>query len=203
MADDHPRVEITSRAELRSWLQRNHATAGSIWLVTWKKSAGDRHVPYSDVVDEALCFGWIDSLPRNLDAERTMLRLSPRKAGSAWSGVNKKKIERLEAEGRMTKAGLAAIARAKADGSWSSLDSIADLVPPPDLARALRSTPGAQRHFDAFPPSVRRAILEWITQAKTPETRARRVAETARLAADNIRANHARQPKSAGKPKSP
>jgi uncharacterized protein YdeI (YjbR/CyaY-like superfamily) len=203
MADDHPRVEVASRAALRTWLQRNHTRTTSIWLVTWKKSAGERHVPYSTVVDEALCFGWIDSLPRKLDAERSMVRLSPRKPGSAWSAVNKAKIERLMAEGRMAKAGLAAIERAKADGSWSLLDSIATLAPPPDLAKALAATPRARQHFDAFPPSVRRAILEWITQAKTPETRARRIAETARLAADNIRANHPRQPKSAGRPRSP
>lgn len=203
MADDHPRVEVASRAELRAWLQRNHTRTTSIWLVTWKKAAGARHVPYSDVVDEALCFGWIDSLPRKLDTDRTMLRLSPRKPGSAWSAVNKTKIERLLAEDRMTKAGLAAIDRAKADGSWSRLDSIATLSPPPDLAKTLAANPAAKLNFDAFPPSVRRAILEWITQAKTPETRARRIAETATLAADNIRANHPRQPKSATAAKAP
>ena len=197
MVDDHPRVEVTSRAELRAWLQQNHTRTTSIWLVTWKKAAGTRHVRYSDVVDEALCFGWIDSLPRKLDADRTMVRLSPRKPGSAWSAVNKAKIERLEAEGRMTKAGLAAIDRAKADGSWSRLDSIATLSPPPGLAKALAAAPASELNFEAFPPSVRRAILEWITQAKTAETRARRVGETARLATENIRANHKRQPKSA------
>ena len=203
MAGDHPRVEVASRAELRAWLQGNHTRTTSIWLVTWKKAAVARHVPYSDVVDEALCFGWIDSLPRKLDADRTMVRLSPRKPGSAWSAVNKTKIERLLADGRMTNAGLAAIDRAKADGSWSLLDSSATLSPPPDLAKALTADPAAKLNFDAFPPSVRRAILEWITQAKTPETRARRINETARLAADNIRANHPRQPKSAPAAKAP
>lgn len=197
MAEDHPRVEVASRTELRAWLQSNHTRTTSIWLVTWKKAAGARHAPYSDVVDEALCFGWIDSLPRKLDADRTMVRLSPRKPRSAWSAVNRTKIERLLTEGRTTKAGLAAIERAQADGSWSLLESIATLSPPPDLAKALAASPAAKRNFDAFPPSVRRAILEWITQAKTPETRARRIAETARLAVDNIRANHPRQPKSA------
>lgn len=199
MANDQPRVEVTSRAQLRAWLKRNHKSPTSIWLVTWKKSAGERHVPYGDIVDEALCFGWIDSLPRKLDAERTMVRLSPRKPGSAWSAVNKKKIELLELEGRMTKPGHDAIERAKADGSWTRLDAIATLAVPPDLAKALRSQPRAMRYFEAFPPSVRRAILEWITQAKTAGTRARRIAETARLAAENIRANHPRQPKSAGR----
>jgi len=199
MAGDHPRVEVASRAELRAWLQCNHTRTTSIWLVTWKKAAGARHVPYSDVVDEALCFGWIDSLPRKLDADRTMVRLSPRKPGSAWSAVNKSKLERLLAEGLVTKAGLAAMDGAMADGSWSRLDSIATLSPPPDLAKALAAFPAARLNFEAFPPSVRRAILEWITQAKTAETRARRVGETARLAAENIRANHRRQPKSAAR----
>lgn len=203
MADDHPKIEVASRAELRAWLERHHTRTSTIWLVTWKKSAGARHVPYSDVVDEALCFSWIDSLPRKLDANRTMVRLSPRKPGSAWSAVNKAKIERLQAEGRMRAAGLAAIDRAKADGSWSRLDSIATLAPPQDLAEALAANLGAKLNFDAFPPSARRAILEWITQAKTPETRSRRVVETVRLAADNIRANHPGQPKSAAPPKAP
>jgi uncharacterized protein YdeI (YjbR/CyaY-like superfamily) len=126
-----------------------------------------------------------------------MVRLSPRKPACAWSDLNTTKIKQLLAEGRMTKAGLAAIDRAKADGSWSRLDSIATLSPPPDLAKALAGNPAARLNFNALPPSVRRAVLEWIMQAKTPETRARRVAETARLATDNIRANHARQQKSA------
>jgi uncharacterized protein YdeI (YjbR/CyaY-like superfamily) len=199
MADDHPRVEVASCVERRASLQRNHTRTTGIWLVTWKKRLSHATLPYSDVVDEALCFGWIDSLPRKLDADRTMVRLSPRKPGSAWSAVNKAKIVRLEAEGGMTKAGLAAIEGAKADGSWSRLDSTSTLSPPPDLAKALAAVPAARLNFEAFPPSVRRAILEWITQAKTAETRARRVAETTRLAAENIRANHPRQPKSAAR----
>jgi uncharacterized protein YdeI (YjbR/CyaY-like superfamily) len=203
MPDDYPRVEVTSCAELRAWRQRINTRTTGIWLVTWKKSAGARNVPYSDAVDQALCIGWIDSLPRKLDADRTMVRLSPRKPASAWSDLNTTKIKQLLAEGRMTKVGLAAIDRAKADGSWSLLDSIATLSPPPDLAKALAGNPTARLNFNAFPQSVLRAILEWITQAKTPETRARRIAETARLAADNIRANHARQPKPAGPAKAP
>ena len=92
-------MEIRSRAELRRWLTENHAVSGTIWLVTYKKAQADMHVPYDDIVEEALCFGWVDSLPRALDAERTMLRLSPRKPGSAWSGLNKARIEKLAAAG--------------------------------------------------------------------------------------------------------
>lgn len=187
--DDVPRVEVTSLAELEAWLAANHATAGTIWLVTHKKSEGARHVPYADVVDAALAHGWIDSLPRKLDERRSMLRLSPRKPGSAWSAVNKAKVERLAAAGRLHPAGLAAIERAKADGSWSALDGVETLAPPDDLVAAFALHAGSAAAFEAFPKSVKRGILEWIAQAKTAATRGRRVEETARLAAEGRRAN--------------
>ncbi len=170
--------------------------AQSVWLVTWKKASGDRHVPYGDIVDEALCFGWIDSLPRKLDAARSMLLLSPRKRGSAWSAVNKARLERLAAAGLIHPAGQAAIDAARADGSWSRLDAVDALVVPPDLEDAFAARPGAAENFGRFPPSARRGILEWIVQARRPETRHRRVTETADLAQRNIRANQFRQPKS-------
>jgi uncharacterized protein YdeI (YjbR/CyaY-like superfamily) len=188
---DHPQVVVASRAELRDWLVAHHGQSGSIWLVTWKK--GDpRHIGYDPIVEEALCFGWIDSLPRKLDAARTMVRLSPRKPGSGWSAVNKARIDRLLAAGLMAPAGLAAIAAAKADGSWSRLDTAGALTEPDDLRAALAAIPGAAVHWAAFPPSARRAILEWIAQARMPATRARRIATSASEAAHNRRANQAR-----------
>lgn len=196
MAQDHPQVEVDSRAALRAWLVAHHQQPGSIWLVTWKK--GDpRYLGYDEIVEEALCFGWIDSLPRKLDEKRTMVRLSPRKPGSGWSAVNKARIEHLLAAGLMAPAGLAAIAAAKADGSWSRLDGAGALVEPADLQAALAAAPGAAGHWAAFPPSARRAILEWIAQARTPATRAKRIATTASEAAMNRRANQPRQPRSA------
>lgn len=196
-AGDHfTRIEIESRAQLRAWLTANHGQAQSVWLVTWKKASGDRHVPYGDIVDEALCFGWIDSLPRKLDVERSMLLLSPRKRGSAWSAVNKAKVERLGAAGLIHPAGQAIIDAAKADGSWTRLDAVDALVVPPELEAAFATRPGAAENFGRFPPSTRRGILEWIIQAKRPETRNRRITETADLAQRNIRANQFRQPKS-------
>lgn len=195
-ATEAPRVEVADRAELRAWLARHHAQAGSIWLVTGKKGAPG-YVSYQAIVEEALCFGWIDSLPRALDETRTMHLLSPRKPGSAWSKVNKAKADMLIAAGRMAAPGLAAIERAKSDGTWSKLDAVETLVVPDDLARALAAHPPAADRFDAFPRSSRRLILEWIAQARTPATRERRIEETARLAAENIRANHYRQPKRA------
>jgi len=188
--DDRLRVEVKSRAELHKWLAKNHARKEAIWLVTWKKGGPVPHLPWSEIVDEALCFGWIDSLPRKLDDARTMLLLSPRRAGSGWSAINKKKAEALIAAGRIAPPGLAAIARAKKDGSWTKLDAAHALEMPADLAASLAAAAPATANFTAFSPSSRRAILEWIGAAKKPETRAKRIAETAHLAQRNIKANH-------------
>ena len=188
MAHDFPRIVVASRAELRTWLAAHHTRTQSIWLVTWKK--GDpRHVPYGHIVEEALCFGWVDSLPRKLDAERSMLLLSPRRNGSAWSKANKARVERLIGEGLMTEAGLAKVEAAKQSGLWTKLDAVDALVVPADLAAALQGHAPARQHWDAFPRSVRRGILEWIEQAKRPETRSRRIQETASKAQRNERAN--------------
>jgi len=134
--DDRLRVEVKSRAELHKWLAKNHARKEAIWLVTWKKGGPVPHLPWPEIVDEALCFGWIDSLPRKLDESRTMLLLSPRRAGSGWSAINKKKAEALIAAGRIAPPGLAAIARAKKDGSWSKLDAANGSGPPRSRKRA-------------------------------------------------------------------
>lgn len=188
MATDHDIVEVRSRAELRAWLAANHDRSGSIWLASYKKHS-NWYLPYDAIVEEVLCFGWIDSQPRKLDADRSLLRLSPRKPGSGWSQVNKTRIERLLAEHLMTPAGLACIERAKADGSWQALDEAHAGTVPDDLAAAFAGHPGAAERFAGIPPSTRRAILEWITSARRVETRAARVEETARLAAQGIRAN--------------
>lgn len=188
MAQDHARIEIASRAELRQWLAANHEQTASIWLVTWKK--GDpRHLPYNDLVEEALCFGWVDSLPRKLDASRSMILLSPRRPGSAWSKPNKDRVARLIRDGLMTSAGLAKIEAAKRSGAWTKLDAVEALTVPDDLAAALRASPPAADHWEHFPRSVKRGILEWIEQAKRPETRAKRIAETATRATQGERAN--------------
>lgn len=183
-------MPIRTAAELRAWLEARHAQRESVWIVTAKKGSGLPHVPWSAVVDEALCYGWIDSLPRKLDENYTMLLLSPRKPGSGWSAVNKKKVDRLVAEGRLAERGLAAIERAKADGSWTLLDAAGALEEPPDLAEALAASPLARELFDRFPPSARRGILEWIAQAKKPETRVARIAKTVDMAARGEKANH-------------
>jgi uncharacterized protein YdeI (YjbR/CyaY-like superfamily) len=185
----HPKT----RAEWRKWLELHHTRTQGVWLISYKKTTGKPRFDYDEAVEEALCFGWIDSKPNKLDDERSMLWFAPRKAGTGWSKINKARAEKLIEAGTMTLAGLAKIDAAKEDGSWSALDTIEALEVPSDLAAALSANPIAQQHFDAFPRSVKRAILEWISTARKPETRAKRVEETARLAAENIRANQWRQ----------
>lgn len=185
---EFPQVEVTSRAQLRAWLAANHAQSESVWIIRYKKAAGGRHVSVRELVSEALCFGWIDSAVRKVDSDRTMNLLSPRRAGSGWSAVNKRLIEELQASGEMTEHGQRRIDEAKRDGSWSRLDAVDALTLPPDLAAALKGNKAAAGHFDAFPRSAKRGILEWIGNAKTEATRAKRIAETTRLAAKNIRA---------------
>jgi uncharacterized protein YdeI (YjbR/CyaY-like superfamily) len=175
--------------EWRAWLRRHHARDAGVWLVSYRKATGKPRVEYEAAVEEALAFGWIDSKPNTLDAERSMLWFAPRKPGTGWSRINKARVERLLAAGRMQPAGLAKVEAAKRDGSWARLDAVEALALPDDLVAALARYADARRHFDAFPRSTRRGILEWILNAKRPETRANRVEETARLAARNGRAN--------------
>lgn len=178
-----PRVAVRSRDELRDWLAENHGSSGTVWLVTWRKGS-PHHLPWPEIVRELICWGWVDSLPRKLDAERTMLRISPRDPGSAWSGVNKAHVEAARAEGRMTPAGEAAVEAAKANGMWEFLDEVERLEVPGDLAAALGA---ARPAWDAYPDSVKRGALEWIIAARRAGTRAARVAEVARSAAEGLR----------------
>jgi uncharacterized protein YdeI (YjbR/CyaY-like superfamily) len=190
--DDYARVEISSRTAWRKWLARHHAQQEAIWLVIFKKP-DLRYVAYEEIVEEALCFGWIDSLPRKLDDTRSMLLLAPRKATSAWSKLNKQRVEKLIARGLMQPAGIKLVEAAQKNGLWDKLNDVDELKLPDDLVKALSKNKSAQTHFEAFPRSVKRAILEWIVQAKKPETRAARILDTVVKAKDNIRANQWRQ----------
>ena len=182
-------VQPESRAAWRDWLAANHTRTEGLWLVYFKKASGKAHFTSDEAIEEALCFGWIDSKPARLDEERAMLWFAPRKPGSGWSRLNKERAARLIQDDLMTPAGMAKIEEAQTDGSWNALDDIENLVIPPDLDSALQAYPPARRHFEAFPRSVKRGILEWIASAKKPETRAKRITETAQLAQENLRAN--------------
>lgn len=186
-------VEARDRESWRAWLEANHRSSAGAWLVYQKKESGRPSVSYAEAVEEALCFGWIDSKPNAIDATSYKQWFSPRKPRSPWSRINKDRVERLLAAGRMTDAGMASIAEAQQNGSWTSYEVVETLRLPDDLAAALALDVVAADHFEAFPPSSKKNILWWIQSAKRPETRAARVAETVRLAAVNKRANHYRQ----------
>ena len=194
MSQSYPLVQIENRAQWRDWLAAHHATSPGIWLVTWKKTAGRQYLPYDDIVEEALAFGWVDSQPKTVDSQRSARLLTPRRPASNWSQLNKQRVERLVAAGLMQPAGLAAVAAAKANGRWTTLDMTETLAEPADLAAALDAVPAARAHWDHFPRSARRAILEWVGNAKNAATRQARVERTASDAARGIRANQWRQP---------
>ncbi|PJJ53269.1 YdeI/OmpD-associated family protein [Hymenobacter chitinivorans] len=191
--DTYAQFHPATRAEWRQWLADHHASSPGVWLVYFKKESGQARVSYAESVEEALCFGWIDSLPRRLDADRSALLFTPRKPKSGWSKVNKERLERLEQAGQLQPAGLLAIARARQNGAWESLDAAEAGLVPEDLAAALATEPTAERHFQAFSPSARKMLLNWVLAAKRPETRAQRVAEVVRMAALNKRANFDRE----------
>ncbi|MGR8009900.1 YdeI/OmpD-associated family protein [Streptomyces hypolithicus] len=190
---DTEQVYVKDRPAWRQWLMTNAAASGSIWLVFDKGLA--RTLTYEEIVEEALCFGWIDSVQRSLDDHRSMLYMAPRKPASAWSRLNKERVERLEAAGLMQPGGLAAVEIAKVSGRWTALDQVEQLTEPDDLAKALDADGMARAQWDGFPRSVRRAILEWIGNAEKPQTRAARIAETVTEAAGGRRAHQWRRPK--------
>ncbi|WP_139212371.1 YdeI/OmpD-associated family protein [Jannaschia pohangensis] len=180
---DRPLITVASRAVLRDWLADHHGQAGAIWLATYRKHHPD-YLPWIAVVEELLCWGWIDAVVRKVDADRSAHLVAPRKPGSAWSALNKSLVETAIASGAMTPAGLARIDAAKANGMWSFLDDVEAGVVPPDLAEAL----GRHRPvWDGWPRHVQRGTLEWIKMAKTQPTRARRIANVVDSAARDLR----------------
>lgn len=179
--DRFEKLEVTAAVALRDWLAANYARQDSIWLVTYKKHMPEKYVSVDEVLDEVLCFGWIDGLRRKLDADRTMQLLSPRRH-QVWAKTYKDRACRLIAEGRMQPSGLAAIEASKRNGKWDLMADVDELVIPPDLAAALDDCPQAAAQFRASAPSYRRNVLRWIAIAKTPATRAKRVMEVAKHA---------------------
>ncbi|MEL6613447.1 MAG: YdeI/OmpD-associated family protein [Bacteroidota bacterium] len=181
-------VSVASAAEWRAWLEANHAQEASIWLVTYKKSVPGKYVSASEVLDEALCFGWMDGRRKKLDAQRTMQLLSPRKT-QHWAKSYKDRVARLTAEGRMHEAGLRVVAAAKASGMWDFMNDVDALVVPADLEAAFERNPVAWAHYEAFPDSAKRDLLRWIKLAKRSQTRAARIEKAVALAAQNKRAS--------------
>jgi uncharacterized protein YdeI (YjbR/CyaY-like superfamily) len=184
-AKDAPILTIRTRADMRTWLAANHATHGSVWLATYKKHHPD-YLAYEPVVEELLCWGWIDSVTRTLDADLSMILISRRNPKSAWSAINKAHVLRARASGAMTAAGEALIATAQANGMWAFLDDVERLEVPPDLATALELS-GTTVFWTALPRSIKRGTLEWLKTAKTLETREKRLADITGSAVQNLR----------------
>lgn len=176
-----------SQQEWRKWLEENHQAEQSVWLVQHKKKTNVSSVSWGDAVDEALCFGWIDSIRKSIDGDRFIQFFGKRKPRSAWSKINKAKVERLIAEGLMWQAGLDSIAVAKQNGSWGMLDKVEELKIPKELAAAFKANPGSKKYFLCLSKSVKKAMLQWIAFAKRPETKAKRITEIATLAAQRQR----------------
>jgi uncharacterized protein YdeI (YjbR/CyaY-like superfamily) len=185
--------QAKSRRAWRKWLEKNHVKEKSVWLIIHHKTNRAASVYYDEAVEEALCFGWIDSKPNKRDEESYYLFFSQRKPKSNWSKVNKERVEKLTEQGLMTAAGQTMIDLAKKSGTWLALNTVDNLEMPLDLQKHFDKNKTAFKNFQAFPPSSKRIILEWIRSAKRPETRLQRIKQSVELAEKDVRANHYRQ----------
>jgi uncharacterized protein YdeI (YjbR/CyaY-like superfamily) len=185
-------IICTDIREWREWLEMNHKQIDSVWLTIYHKNSAVASVTYDEAVDEALCFGWIDSKPNKRNDESYYVFFAKRNPRSNWSRVNKNKISRLIREGRMAAPGLEMVELAKKSGTWNALDEVEKLMVPEGLQVEFEVYPNAFKNWKNFPPSVKRGILEWILNAKKQETRKKRIQEAARLAEQNVRANQYR-----------
>jgi len=181
----HPKTPLA----WRNWLAKNHDSSPGIWLIYYKKKSGKARVSYEDAVIEALCYGWIDSVGRKLDSERTFLKFTPRKPKSVWCEINKKRITQLIKEKKMTNAGLIKIEQAKKDGSWDILNNsdqhATNNTIPADLEKALKKNKKAFENFNGFPSGYRKRFFYWLDSAKREETRQARIKQTVLMATAN------------------
>ncbi len=174
-------------SDWREWLKKNHKSEQSVWLIYYKSASEHFNLSWSQAVDEALCFGWIDSRKDTIDEERYKQLFSKRKPKSPWSRINKEKVERLIKKKLIAKAGHEAIEVAKENGSWSKFDHVDQLIVPEDLDQALTESPKAKHFFENLSPSSKKAILAWVAMAKRPETRKRRIDEVIRRAEQDLK----------------
>ena len=193
--DGNDIFHASDRKSWRSWLKTNHNTEKGVWLIFYKTNSGKAGVNYAEAVEEALCYGWIDSRKKKLDESRSIQFFSPRKLKSYWSSINKERVAKLIGQRKMTRAGKEVVDLAIKNGSWDALNEVDKIIIPDDLQIALKENDAASEHFAAFPKSSKKIILTWILNAKTPATRIKRIVETVNLATRNIRANHYSSPK--------
>ena len=181
-------LQFASSDEWHDWLVAYHSTEKELWLVIYKRHTAKPGLSYQEALEEALCFRWIDGTLKRIDDEKHMIRFSPRRSTSIWSRANRNRVERLIAEGRMTATGLEKIEQAKKNGEWyRELSDEKGPIVPPDLIEALKRNRTAQKNFEAFPPSLQQQFIYWITSAKRPETRIKRIQETVARAQRNER----------------
>ncbi|HLO57854.1 MAG TPA: YdeI/OmpD-associated family protein [Bacteroidales bacterium] len=180
-------VSAADREEWRNWLNKNHLSESKVWLVIYHKKSGVPSVKIDEAMEEALCFGWIDSKAKKRDHESFYLSFSPRNPKSNWSNINKERAERMISQGMMTAAGQKMIDLAKETGTWDALNDVLNLVIPDDLKELFESNKTALKNFNAFSPSYRRMVLEWLRQAKRPETRQKRIEKIVETAERNLK----------------
>ena len=188
-----PAIHAKTRAQWRRWLEKNHKSEKAVWLIIYHKSSEVKSVYYAEAVEEALCFGWIDSVKHKRDDESAYQFFGQRKPKSMWSELNRTRVEKLIEEKKMRPAGQAMIDLAIRTGTWEALVPIDKMTIPEDLQKMFNKNKTAFKNFQAFSPSSRKIILLWILNAKRDETRKRRVEEAVKLAAKNIKANHYQQ----------
>ena len=184
----YPIHHVETRAQWRAWLEANHASTRGVWLCSWRSATGRPRCPYPDVVEEAICFGWIDSTVTNLDDERGLQLITPRNPKSAWTRLNRRRVAAMEAAGLMTDAGRRTVSIAEGDGWWTIYDPVEDLIEPYELKVALDANPAARREWDRLPPSARKLMLWWVISAARAETRQRRIDQIVWKAAVGLRA---------------
>lgn len=184
-AADRELIYVNTRAEWRQWLAQNHQSEQSVWLVCNNQKSNLPVIPWGELVEEALCFGWIDSTRKTIDEFSFKQLFSKRKRNGTWSKVNKEKVQKLIDKGLMTESGYESIKSAKLNGSWTILDEVEELIIPPDLEEAFENHPGSKNYFLSLSKSVRKMMLQWIVLAKRPETRQRRIDEVAECAGQN------------------
>ena len=182
-----------SAKEWRKWLEKNHEKEKAVWIIFYKKDSGTPSVSYVEAVEQALCFGWIDSKANKRDEESYYQYFAKRNPKGKWASTNKARVEKLISQGLMTPAGMEMIDLAKKTGTWDALNDVEAVIIPDDFMKALKKNKKALAHWEAFPISSKKIILFWISDAKRPETRQKRIEESVRLAAENIKANHYRQ----------
>ena len=178
-------VYAENRNHWREWLQKNHSTWDEVWLIFYKKTSGKPSVSYQEAVEEALCFGWIDSLKKSIDSTRYKQKFTPRKSGSIWSESNKKRVDRLIKDGLMREPGMKLIDQARKDGSWHKVPASRQVIDPPrEFLKALQENRAAKQFYDSLAPSYQKHFISWIGSAKRQDTRLKRARESISLLAN-------------------